>query len=460
MSRLLLAFGCAICFSTQVYGQRRNRIAEPLATAVDGLLATRLEAIAPGGVVLIAKKGAIVYEKAFGLANVKTATPMRPEMAFRIGSITKQFTAIAILQLVEAGKISLQDSIQRYVADYPHKQYPITIEHLLTHTSGIKDYQAIANRAAERTSYTPRQGVEYFKNEPLEFKPGSKFKYSNSNYYLLGYILELVTGQSYASYLQHNLLDKAGLQHTEYLTANKVVANMPQGYSRFDKALEVADLQEITTLYAAGGLASTAEDLFKWHQALRAGKLLSKKLLKKARTPYRLSDGTYSDYGYGWYLRKLDTSATIEHAGSTDGFQSDEIYLPGEDIYVVTLFNCFEQDMDWAVLTNDVARLAAGKAVDAPVVVDKAILAKYAGEYTFDASHKLIVTFKEGSLFIEDTNPNDRLPQVRVYPQSEHKFYMKEAPVVFDFVYDSQKKLLKVITYVSGRKDAEWGKTK
>jgi hypothetical protein len=235
---------------------------------------------------------------------------------------------------------------------------------------------------------------------------------------------------------------------------------MPQGYSRFDKALELAELQDITILYAAGGLASTAENLFKWHQALRAGKLLSKKLLKKAHTPYRLSDGTYSDYGYGWYVRKLDASTTIEHAGSTDGFQADEIYLPDADTYVVALFNCFEQDMDWTVLTNDVARVATGKPVNAAVVVDRAILEKYAGEYTFDASHKLIVTFKEGSLFIEDTNPNDRLPQVRVYPQNEHKFYMKEAPVVFDFMYDTQKKLLKVITYVSDRKDAEWEKTK
>ena len=459
MNKFLLAIGCAICFSTQVYGQKQNGTTESLATAVDGLLAARLAAVAPGGVVLIAKKGTIAYEKAFGLANVKTATPMQPDMAFRIGSITKQFTAIAILQLVEAGKISLQDSIQRYVVDYPHKQYPITIEHLLTHTSGIKDYQAITNRAAERASYTPKQGVDYFKDEPLEFKPGSKFKYSNSNYYLLGYIIELVTGQSYANYLQHNLFDKAGLRHTEYLTANKAVANMPQGYSRFDKGLELAELQDITILYAAGGLASTAEDLFNWHQALRAGKLLGKKLLKKAHTPYRLSDGTYSDYGYGWYIRKLAVSPTIEHAGSTDGFQADEVYLPDADTYVVTLFNCFEQDMDWTVLTNDIARVATGKPVDAAVVVDKALLAKYVGEYTFDASHKLLVTFKEGSLFIEDTNPNDRLPQVRVYPQNDHKFYMKEAPVVFDFLYDNEKKLLKIITYVSGRKDAEWLKT-
>ncbi len=460
MNRLVLVLGWVICLSTQAYGQKQNKTTEPLLTAVGGLLAARLEAVAPGGVVLIAKKGAVVYKKAFGLANVKTVIPMQPDMAFRIGSITKQFTAIAILQLVEAGKVSLRDSIQRYVPDYPHQQYPVTIEHLLTHTSGIKDYQAVTNRAAERASYTPKQGVDYFKNEPLEFKPGSKFRYSNSNYYLLGYILEVVAGQSYADYLQHNLLNKAGLQHTQYLIANEVVANMPQGYSRYDKGLELAELQDITIMYAAGGLASTAEDLFKWHQALRAGKLVSKKLLKKAHTPYRLSDGTYSGYGYGWYLRKLDASTTIEHAGSTDGFQADGIYLPDADTYVVTLFNCFEQDMDWTVLANDVARVATGKPVEATVVVDKSILEKYAGEYTFDASHKLIVTFKEGSLFIEDTNPNDRLPQVRVYPQNEHKFYMKEAPVTFDFLYDNQKQLLKVITYVSGRKDAEWLKTK
>jgi CubicO group peptidase (beta-lactamase class C family) len=362
--------------------------------------------------------------------------------------------------LVEQGKISLQDSIQKYVPDYPHKKYTITIENLLTQTSGIQDYMAIPNPADDRTNYTPKQGVDYFKNEPLEFKPGSQFKYSNSNYYLLGYILEIVTGESYSDYLKQNIFNKAGLNNTYYIDTTKNIPHVSQGYSKLYGKLERATLENVTTIYAAGGIMSNADDLFKWHQALYGNKLLNRELLNNAFTPYRFADGTSSEYGYGWFIKNLDGSKTIEHSGSTDGFQSDEIYLPDEDVFVVTLFNCFTPDMDWIVLSNDIAKLAIGKPLDNSIKLSTDVLKRYVGEYVFNVDHKLIVTLENGTLFIKDTNPNDRLPKVQLYAQSETMFYIKEAELKFEFVKDTINNSLKIVTYNSRGKDAEWTKTK
>lgn len=458
MTKLFAFLSLLLILQTSSYGQSKQD--KKIVAALDELIPKRLPAVAPGCVVLVAKKGDIIYKKAFGTANLELNIPMQADMIFRIGSITKQFTAIAILQLVVQGKISLNDSIQKYVPDYPYKGYTITIENLLTQTSGIKDYMAISNPADDRTNYTPKQGVDYFKNKSLEFKPGSQFKYSNSNYYLLGYILEIITGKSYADYLQQNIFNKAGLRNIYYIDTTKNIPNVSQGYSRFDGNLERATLENVTTIYAAGGIMSNADDLFKWHQALYNNKLVNRELLNKAFTPYQFADGTYSEYGYGWFVKNLEGGKTIEHSGSTDGFQSDEIYLPDEDVFVVTLFNCFEQDMDWTVLSNDIAKLAIGKPLNNSIQLGTDFLKRYVGEYVFNVDHKLIVTLEKGTLFIEDTNPNDRLPKVQLYTQSEPMFYIKEAELKFEFVNDTSNNSLKIVTYNSRGKDAEWIKTK
>src|SRR5450432_1221019 len=179
MHKSLLIFLAWLFFLSDIYGQ--NKQDKQLTKELDQLISDKYASIAPGCVVLVARKGQVVYKKAFGSANLELDVPMQPEMIFRLGSVTKQYTSVAILQLIEQGKISLQDSLQKYVKDYPSKGHTITIENLLTHTSGIKDYQAINNTTpnGERRDYTPKQGVDFFKNEPLEFEPGSQFKYSN-----------------------------------------------------------------------------------------------------------------------------------------------------------------------------------------------------------------------------------------------------------------------------------------
>lgn len=233
-----------------------------------------------------------------------------------------------------------------------------------------------------------------------------------------------------------------------------------QGYSKFDGKIEKATLQNVTTIYAAGGIMSTAENLFKWHQALYSNELVNRNLLMKAFTPYRFADSTYSEYGYGWFIKNIDNIKTIEHSGSTDGFQSDEIYLPDQDVFIVTLFNCFEQDMDWIILSNDIAKLAIGKPLNNDMHLSADFLHKYVGEYVFNTEHKLIVTLENGKLFIEDTNLNDRLPKVELYAQSKNMFYIKEAELKFEFANDTSNNPIKIITYNNRGKDAEWTKTK
>ena len=203
------------------------------------------------------------------------------------------------------------------------------------------------------------------------------------------------------------------------------------------------------------------DDIYKWHKALYNQELVKKETLEKATTPFQFPDGTFSQYGYGWFIKDIDGSKTIEHSGSTDGFQSDAIYLPRENIFIVALFNCYEADMDWQVLTNDIARVTLGKSLNSEVKLTEDVLKSYVGTYGVNLNnviHKLMVTFDEGRLSIEASNPADRLPRVFLYAKSQTEFYMKEASLRFEFVKESTNSF-KIVTYNTRGKDAEWIKT-
>jgi CubicO group peptidase (beta-lactamase class C family) len=460
MIKSFFLFLISVLLLSSSFGQSKED--KKISKSLDDLIPNRLKEILPGCVVMVVKNDKIIYRKAFGLANTELNISMQPDMLFRIGSMTKQYTAIAVLQLVEQGKIGLQDSIQKYIKDFPSKGYTITIENLLTNTSGIKDYLSeISNPSKEKEVYTPKDGVDYIKDAPLNFKPGSSYKYSNSNFYLLGYIIEKVTGETYEEYLQGNVIDKAGLKNTFYINPKINIPNMPQGYSKFDGKIEKATLQPIDIIYSAGGLVSNADDIYKWHQALYNQQLVKRETLEKATTAFKFDDGTFSQYAYGWFVKSIDGSKTIEHSGSTDGFQSDEIYLPDENVFVVTLFNCYQADMTWQVLTNDIARVVLGKPLNNEVKIKEEVLKSYVGVYEINANntnHKLIVTFADGRLSVEASNPDDRLPKVFLYAKSENEFYMKEAPLRFEFIKDANN-AFKIVTYNNRGKDAEWTKT-
>jgi len=430
-------------------------VAQPLTASLDSLINSRLAAVAPGGAVLIAKNGKIIYEKGFGKADLELDVPMKPDMIFRLGSITKQYTAIAILQLVEQGKISLQDSIQKFIKDFPNKGHTITIENLLSHTSGIIDYESLDMKIPNvyRLDFPPRQFVDSLEHHPLVFTPGSKFSYCNSNYFFLGYIIELITGKSYAEYMQQHIFTPLGLTNTYYDDEKQVIPNRVRGYGKWNNGkYENADYIGLSQVYAAGALLSNVEDMFKWHRALYSYKLVRKETLEKAFTSYKLSDGTFSGYGYGWFIKDQNGEKSIEHAGGIDGFQSDEVYLPGQDIFIATLYNSLNNggdDMSFMLLSNDIVTLAMGKALQKEMKIADTILKRYVGVYQFDAKHSATITLENGQLQMEALAGG--LPKSPLFAESDNRFMLKVVKAEIEFVKDAQGNVIKLIAHVNGQ---------
>ncbi|SMD08166.1 serine hydrolase domain-containing protein [Pedobacter africanus] len=310
----------------------------------------------PGGVFMVAQHGKPVYEKAFGKANLELNAAMAPEHVFQLGSMTKQFTAIAILMLEEQGKLAVSDPLSKYVPDYPQGD-KITLHHLLTHTSGIRDFTKMKSLPEiAQKDMTPRMMVDFFKNEKVDFLPGEKFEYNNSGYVLLGYIIELVSGGTYEDFINKQIFEKAGMKQSCYASDRKVILNRAYGYHKKTTGYVNKTTISFSVPFASGALMSTSEDLLKWQEALNKHLLLSEQETRKAFSRYRLNNGEEFTYGYGWHLKTLNGRATREHGGSIFGFKTMGIYIPEEDIYVVGLSNC---DCNSPTkLTTDIAALA------------------------------------------------------------------------------------------------------
>jgi CubicO group peptidase (beta-lactamase class C family) len=384
---------------------------------IDSLLSQKFKSNEPGVALLIADKDRVIYEKAFGSANLELGVPMKPGMVFKLGSITKQFTAVAILQLAEQGKLSLQDSLQRYVSDFPSRGHTITIEHLLTHTSGIKDYLQIdyGSPYIERWDFSPKQLIDSFKNQPLDFPPGTAFRYSNSGYALLGYIIEKVSGETYSTYLQKNIFKPLGLDHTAIDNAKLLIPGRVNGYNKNRNNYENADYWSSTIAYAAGAMVSNVSDLFKWHKALKTGKPVKKSTLEQAFRPFRLNNGKATEYGYGWFIREMNGIRMIEHGGSITGFRSREMYFPDEDVFITILFN--NQSIAADELSMAIATLALGKPFHKEISIDAVTMNTYLGTYSLVQDPRRTITIiKERDKLI-----------AKVAGQSDHELVFQSA---------------------------------
>lgn len=294
----------------------------------------------PGGVFMVAKNGKPIYQKAFGNANIELGIKMQTRNVFQLGSMTKQFTAIAILMLVEQGKIDLQKPISTYIPDYPMGD-KITVHHLLTHTSGIKDFTKMKslNQIAQQ-NLSPKQMVDFFKNEPVDFNPGEKFEYNNSGYVILGYLIELVSGDTYENYINKNIFQKIGMKHSRYASDVAIIKDRAYGYQQKTSAYVNKTAISFSIPFSSGALMSTVDDMLLWQNALNNQLLLKSETIKKAFIKYKLNCGEIFNYGYGWHLKDIDGIATREHGGSIFGFKTMGIYIPDQDIYVLGLSNC------------------------------------------------------------------------------------------------------------------------
>ncbi len=315
--------------------------AQTLETKLDSLIETEFnEKQGPGGVFLVAQHGKPIYQKAFGKANLERDVNLTIHDVFQLGSMTKQFTAVAVLLLEQQGKLNVTDPVTKYIPDYPAGNR-ITIHHLLTHTAGIKDFTRMKTLVTiAQEEMTPKMMVDFFKNEPVDFEPGSKFEYNNSGYVLLGYLIELISGQTYADFIQTYIFDKVGMKQSYYASDRKVISGRAYGYHKKENGYVNKTIINYSVPFSSGALMSTLDDLLKWQNALNENRLLTKESARKAFSTYKLNNGERFAYGYGWHIKEIAGTPSREHGGSIFGFKTMGVYIPGEDIYVLGLSNC------------------------------------------------------------------------------------------------------------------------
>jgi len=425
-----------------------------LTAEFDKMLSEKFKPGETGCAALVAKNGQIIYQKAFGMANLELNVPMQPDMVFRIGSITKQFTAVAILQLMEQGKLSLQDDITKFIPDYPTQAYTITIEHLLTHTSGIKSYTGVPDIMKNiRMDLKPEELIAQFKNQPMEFAPGTKWNYNNSGFFLLGYIIEKVTGKTYPEYIQENFFTPLGMTSSCYGSDTKIIRNRAYGYQPGDEGVQNSDYCSMTQPYSAGSIMSTVGDLFKWHQAVHSYKLVKKETIDKAFTEYKLANGDGTGYGYGWFLSQLQGSPTIEHGGGIFGYLTSSIYLPAEDVFVALFSNNVGKAPELTALK--MAAMTIGKPLKTTEIkLDEATLDQYIGIYTNDKKREVTITREGTQLSAMLSGSGSR----KMFPVEKDKFILEDAFMYATFSRDDKGKVVSFVSDDRGKLDT-WNLT-
>lgn len=328
-----------------------------LASQLDDYLTTLVEQDRFSGSILVVREGKALISKGYGMANLELDVPNTPQTKFRLASVTKQFTAMAILQLQQQGKLNVQDPICKYIRNCPEAWQPITIHHLLTHTSGIHDYFDTPDvEDFEKKSVSPIQIIDRFRDLPLDFVPGESIYYSNSGYVLLGYIIEQVSGQPYASFLENNIFEPLQMADTGYDNNRMVIKNRASGYSSQYVNAEYID---VSVLYAAAGLYSTVEDLFRWDQALYTDTLISKPLRDEMFTPFASIPGAELSYGYGWVIGKQFNHHGVAGWGGMEGVRTAIDRYPDDQVTIIVLSN--REDTSVGDITSEMARMIFGE---------------------------------------------------------------------------------------------------
>jgi CubicO group peptidase (beta-lactamase class C family) len=406
-----------------------------LARYADELMKKMYPADEPGAAILVARHGKVLLRKGYGLAEMELGVPVRPEMVFELGSVTKQFTAAAILMLQEQGKLSVHDEITRYLPDYPTHSRKITLEHLLTHVSGIPSYTDLPEWVPKvREDITVEQLVDLFKDKPLEFNPGERWAYSNSAYILLGAVIEKVSGQSYEDFVEQEIFAPLGMKHSLYGHYEELVPGRVEGYEPAEHGYRRARYVNMAHPYAAGSLMSSVDDLWLWEQGLASGKLLRQESLDRLFTPARLSSGANTHYAYGWHAFDYAGHKVMDHGGDIFGFVAHVARVPDQRFYVAVLSNNYASNPQEVGLR--IAAKAVGAALeDRPAIdLDERTLEEYVGVYRFDPRTTRTVTREGGRLFSQRNGAQRQ----EVLASARDEFFFKEAPSRLRFRRDAQ----------------------
>ncbi len=396
------------------------------------------------GAVLVSKDGETLFGKGYGLANAEHQVPNTTQIKFRLGSITKQFTAMAILVLKERGKLKVEDPVGKYLDNAPKAWEGVTIHHLLTHTGGVPSYtDDPAYPKKMMMPETVKSMIARFRDKPLDFKPGEKFHYSNSGYFLLGAIIEKLSGKSYEAFLKEAIFDPLGMKDTGYDHSDTLLPGRASGYTFDGEGLKNADYLDMTQPYAAGSLYSTVEDLARWDRALDDGKLISKETYAKMYAPFKNS------YAYGWMVTTTKGRKEIQHGGGINGFVTENLRYPDQKLCVVVLCNVLPSNP--GRVAHDLAAIVLGEPYKLPTSrkvakVNPKIYDLYVGRYQI--APKVIATFtrEEDRFMTQITNQ----PKFEVFPESETVFFLKVVDATITFVKDDKGKVTHLVLHQGG----------
>lgn len=418
------------------------------ASAYDGYLRAACEAWHFQGVALVACGDSIVFRQGYGKADIESGRDNTVASKFPLGSITKQFTAAAVLQLADRGRIDLNEFVSSYLSDYPHETGErITIHHLLSHTSGIpsvnQDLQGLmmADRAV-----APEELVQTFEHLPLEFEPGSRYAYSNCGYVLLGRIIEAVSGMPYDDYIAAHILKPLGMSRSGMFYDYAERSDFARGYQmRGDGMLKKKTAIHLSMGYSAGALCATAGDLFIWHRALSDTVLLKAETIRKMFTP------NLGDYGYGWLIRDNDGHRVAAHAGGSPGYSTWIERWLDDSLLVVVFSNNVNASV--GTIAGSLARIAQALPYDMPArrtatTLPPETIAEYAGVYEMTDGRHRIITVDDNKLLSRLGNG----PAVWLIPEARDRFYFAhDDTVTLDFTRGEDGRVVgHVVRWIGG----------
>jgi len=400
------------------------------------------------GTVLVAQGDQVIFTKAYGSANLEWGVLNTPTTKFRLGSITKRFTAASILLLEERGKLSVNDPVKKYMPDAPAAWDKVTIFHLLTHTSGVADFTSFPDYPKiEPFATTPAKLVALFRDKPLDFEPGAQWKYDNSGYVLLTYLIEKITGDSYDKFVRENIFMPLGMTDTGYDSNSAIIPHRASGYTPGRGGIENAGFIHMSVPQGAGALYSTTGDLLKWEQGLFGGKVLKAASLDKMTTPFK------NNYAFGLAIENGGGRKRISHGGGIEGFNTNLVYYPGDKLTVVVLAN-----LNGPAVGDIAAKLAAlahGETVTLPgerqeITLDSKMLSRYVGAYQMpDAGPVMLIALDGNQL----TSKLGRQQAIPIFPQSETMFFLRVVDAQLEFPKDDGSGKPSQLTLHQGGRD-------
>ena len=401
------------------------------------------------GTVLVVEGDRVLLDKGYGMASLEWQVPNTPEAKFRLGSLTKQFTATLILLLQQDGKLNVNDPVSKYLADTPSAWANITLANLLGHTSGIPSFTGFKEFSTWSMSpHTPAEEIALFRDKPLDFEPGSKFVYSNSNFIVLGAVIEKVSGKKYADLLRQRIFDPLGMKDSGLDSDELVLPKRASGYHPGGHGIEVARSESMSIPWSAGAIYSTTGDLFKWEHGLFGGKILNADSLKLMTTPGK------GDYGLGVFIENRDGVRVVSHGGGIEGFNTYLAYAPERQIAVVVLSNVNGAAPD--TMGGQLMDTALGKPVvlaseRKAVPITKEELAKFVGVYDLGPTFSLTIVISGDHLTGQGTGQPAIDMMYQGVKDGHPRFFIAQVGAEIEFVPDAEGAMTSLVLHQGGQ---------